>query len=294
MATVVAFIRLSRIKFLIGGVLGVALGTLVARFEGTRVDLHTVGIAQLAITSFQLMTHYSNDYFDRDCDVLAVRTPFSGGSGVLARNELTPAVALAASLCCLLAGTIALVMFGMHGNTTAVFIGCTIAALAWSYSSPPMRLLARGFGEVATALVVGSLVALFAFAAQTGRLDAVAVASTIPAACAMFIMMICVQIPDFAADSATGKRNLIVRLGTGAALPLVAVAAAMLVAGAAVAWLAGAPWLFAAAGLPPAALSMVLLRELRAPRGLPVARVARLGVAIFVLTLAAGVAAYIV
>ena len=63
--TLTAIIRLSRLKFLIGGFLGIVLGTLVARYEHYRFDLTAWIVALCTIAIFQLMTHYSNDYFDQ-------------------------------------------------------------------------------------------------------------------------------------------------------------------------------------------------------------------------------------
>ena len=50
------------------------------------------------MTSFQLMTHYANDYFDLEAD-RANQTPttWSGGSRVLPAGELSPRVALIAA-----------------------------------------------------------------------------------------------------------------------------------------------------------------------------------------------------
>ena len=86
--TFVAIIRLSRLKFLVGGFLGVTMGTLVARYEHHPFSLMAFALALCTIAAFQLMTHYSNDFFDQACDERSTRTAFSGGSGVLQRKEL--------------------------------------------------------------------------------------------------------------------------------------------------------------------------------------------------------------
>jgi 1,4-dihydroxy-2-naphthoate octaprenyltransferase len=294
MASLLAFIRLSRLQFLTGGILGVAFGAAIARHQGFVLSWQTLLLVQVAVTAFQLMTHYTNDYFDRDADVLAARTPFSGGSGVLANNELAPAVAIAAATICMCAGASIVAVLAVQHKPAAATIGVLIALLAYSYSSPPLRLLARGLGELATALVVGVLVPLFSYAAFAQYIDAVAFYSTIPAGLAMFVMMICVEIPDIAADAAGGKRNLLVRFGGKSAPVFISFATTGMALGMFVAVHAGAP----RAMFPVAVLGMILCTWLRVnlqrdpPR--PAAWIARTGVAIFVLTLAAGVAAYLV
>ena len=99
-------------------------------------------MVQAAVTSLQLMTHYANDYFDRDADARAQRTPFSGGSGALVDGSLDPAVAWRAALVCLLAGLSAAALLLAAGRPGSAALLIAIAALAWAYSAPPLRLLA--------------------------------------------------------------------------------------------------------------------------------------------------------
>jgi len=294
MASLLAFMRLSRLKFLTGGFLGVALGAAIARYQGFPLRWEMLVMLQVAVTSFQLMTHYTNDYFDREADALAVRTPFSGGSGVFARNEIAPRAALIAAACSLACGTFALVMLAMQRDMIAVYIGALIAILAYSYSSPPLRLLALGLGEGTTATVVAILVPLFSYAALAHKVEMTAFLSTLPAACAMFIMMVCVEIPDIAADGATGKRNLVVRFGRPSAPVLIAFATTGMALGAFLAIRSGAPRALLGAALLGMVLGSWLRAKLNSPRPPTDAWIAGTGVAIYVVTLAAGVVAYLV
>ena len=218
----------------------------MAAYGGESVRWPDYALAQITITAFHLMTHYANDYFDRHADARAVPTPYSGGSGVLVEGLLAPGVALRAALAMATVGSMGVVAMATFAERpVAALLGGAIGALAWSYSAPPLRLLGRGLGELDTALVVAILVPLCAFAAQGAALDLRAVASTLPAAAAMFAMMLAVEYPDIAADTAGGKNNLVVRLGAGAARPLgIAFVAAVY----------GALGLALAAGAPPAFL----------------------------------------
>jgi 1,4-dihydroxy-2-naphthoate octaprenyltransferase len=209
-----AFIRLSRLKFLMGGFVGGGFGTAMAAYEHGSVSWSLYALAQWTITAFHLMTHYANDYFDRHADARTVPTPYSGGSGVLVDGSLAPSVALCAALVCATVGACGILTLAtVAGRPAAALIGCAIAFLAWSYSAPPLRLLARGLGEANTALVVAILVPCCAFAAQGTLPDGRALASMLPGAAAMFAMMLSVEFPDFGADGAGGKANLLVRLG---------------------------------------------------------------------------------
>jgi 1,4-dihydroxy-2-naphthoate octaprenyltransferase len=208
-----AFVRLARPKFLLGGLSGGALGTAIAAYELRSVDWLAYALAQVAITGAHLMTQFANEYYDRESDALTTRTPYSGGSGVLVTGELPPAAALRAAFTCLGVSGCGVLALLATGHALAALIGIAIIAFAWAYSAPPVRLLARGLGEVDTVLVVAVFVPLCAYAAQANALDVRAFAGTLPGAVAMFVMMLCVQLPDAAADAATGKRNLVVRLG---------------------------------------------------------------------------------
>ena len=208
-----AFVRLARLKFLVGGLLGGGIGTAVAAYEGVPIVGRVYFIAQGTITAVQLMTHFANDYFDRTSDALTTRTAFSGGSGVLVDGSLPPCVGLIAALGCLALGLSGIVALWTAGLALAAALAMLMTILAWVYSAPPLRLLGRGLGELDTSLVVAVLVPLSAYAAQTGVLDLRIAVSTLPAAAAMFGMMICVEYPDYDADRATDKWNLVVRAG---------------------------------------------------------------------------------
>ena len=84
-----AFVRLSRPLFLYGGFAGVALGAAVAHAQRLRLDVATYLWAQALVTSFQLMVHYANDYFDREADAQAtpMRGPAEAASSRRARSS---------------------------------------------------------------------------------------------------------------------------------------------------------------------------------------------------------------
>ena len=162
---VVAFVRLGRPLFLGVGFVLYALGAAIAHAAGHGIDWSRYALGQGAVTAFQLMTHYANDYFDLEAD-RANRTPtkWSGGSRVLPGGELPASVALiAAIVLAVIGGVLAVVLGG-----AALAMLAVIFVLAWSYSAPPLRLCARGLGELDTAVVVTLLVPYLAFSLQGG------------------------------------------------------------------------------------------------------------------------------
>ena len=225
-----AFVRLTRPLFLYGGFAGVALGTAVAAWSGRRLDLVTYAWVQALVTVFHLMAHYSNEYFDRECDAGARQTAWSGGSGVLVAGDLPARVALIAALVCAALGLAASARFALAGNATVASIGAAIFVLAWCYSAPPVRFAARGLGELDTAVIVAVLVPFAGYAAFAGRIDDPIVTAVLAPAAAMFAMMLCVELPDAAGDAVAGKRTLVVAWGPARAWQVTS--SAVIVAGA--------------------------------------------------------------
>jgi 1,4-dihydroxy-2-naphthoate octaprenyltransferase len=219
---VIAFIRLGRPKFLGGGFVLYALGAAIAARHGHAIAWRQYLVGQGAVTAFQLMTHYANDYFDYDADrANATPTKWSGGSRVLPAGELPRSAALVGALVLAALGigaSIALVSSGSLAMPTLALV----LVLAWEYSAPPLRLCAAGLGELTTAIVVTVLVPWLGFYLQApsgggGRALALTI---VPLALLQIAMLLAIEFPDEAGDAKTGKRTLVVRLGAVAAARL--------------------------------------------------------------------------
>ena len=215
------FLRLSRPFFLLGGILLYALGAAIAAFLGRPIDPTLYVIGQAIVTLLQLMTHYLNEYFDADADQEnASRTRLTGGSGALGEDGLPKSVALYAAVITLALATIL---------STAALITKAFPPMAWPvlllgffgaffYSTPPLRLVSTGYGELVAAVVVAGLTPTFAFVLQTGELHRLLLMSTTPLIALCFAMVIVFELPDYATDLKHGKRTLMVRLGWSAAM----------------------------------------------------------------------------
>jgi 1,4-dihydroxy-2-naphthoate octaprenyltransferase len=215
LARLVAFVKLGRPIFLGGGFVMYGLGAALARYGGATIDWSRYGWGQLAVTSIQLMTHYSNDYFDLQADKAnATPTRWSGGSRVLAEGVLPPVVALVAALLLAAVALAAAARFatGAFPDSLAPQV-LMMLALAWFYSAPPLRLCARGLGELTTAAVVTLLVPWLGYVLQAGRPSRVVPLAVIPLCIFQFAMLLAIEFPDAAGDAAVGKRTLVVRLG---------------------------------------------------------------------------------
>lgn len=262
---IAAFVRLGRVKFLGGGFVLYALGGFAAAVAGHPIDARRYALGQACVTAFQLMTHYANDYYDYDADrANATPTPWSGGSRVLANAELPRHVALVAALgfAALGAGLGAITACSAGPGKAAVAgiaaVLAAIAALAWTYSAPPLRLCATGLGELDTAVVVTALVPLLGFQLQAPDLAGVRLLAlaVVPPFLLQIAMLIAIEFPDAAGDAATGKRTLVVRLGAPRAARLYAAITAAAFAWLPLACALGLPGRIALCGALPAPLAI--------------------------------------
>lgn len=210
------FVRLGRPLHLVGGFVFNGLGIAIAHFAGAPITWTSAFWSQVAISSIQLMTHYSNDYFDYEADKASVHvTRWASGSRVLPDGLLPVRVALVAALVLAGIALLATAILALTGPAPAqtVFLLLLSLFLAWSYSSPPLRLNQNGWGELCGAVLVPGLTTLVGFQVQAGAVALLPVLAALPLSCFQFAMLLSVNFPDAAGDRLAGKRTLVVRLG---------------------------------------------------------------------------------
>lgn len=214
-ATLLSLIRLGRPKFLLGGIALFGLGTLMASLMGYGFEARAYVWGQLAVAAIQLMTHYSNDYFDLEADTANhYPTHWSGGSRVLVHGELPRWSALAAAFVFIAVAFGAMIALFMISVALHALILLTIMLLlSWSYSSPPLRLHTRGFGELAVAIVVPLLTPLSGFVLQAGEIRILPILLTLPLVCLQLAMLLTLQVPDEDGDRSVGKLTWTVLFG---------------------------------------------------------------------------------
>ncbi|MEZ5569121.1 MAG: prenyltransferase [Halioglobus sp.] len=145
------------------------------------------------------------------------RSPFSGGKRVLVDELLTHRQTWAIALGCFLAAIACGLFIAVERDSRVLWLGAAGMALAWFYHGGSLRLAYRGLGELAVAIAYGPLVVCGTYLVQTGTLTT----ALLHAACSLGLLVAAFlwinEFPDYAADAAAGKRNLVVRLGKPAA-----------------------------------------------------------------------------
>jgi 1,4-dihydroxy-2-naphthoate octaprenyltransferase len=236
------------------------------------------------------MTHYLNEYWDVETDRLnQTRTPFSGGSGVVANGTVSREAVFTAALVCLAFATGAaiwlLLDYGPPPSALAVMV--LIFLGAFFYSSPPLALAGTGYGELTASITVAGLVPALGHLLLAGRPSVVLLLATAPLVVLHFAMLMAFEFPDFLSDEAAGKRTLLVRLGRRVGAQVHNGALVLAIALAAVATFVGLPARVALSSVLVAPIVLVQISQIRRLlHGHPISfgRVTFLGLVIFALT----------
>jgi 1,4-dihydroxy-2-naphthoate octaprenyltransferase len=217
---VLAFLKLTRPIFLLGGVLVYGLGLAWAAHDVPRLDVLAAIVGQVMVTATQLVAQYANEHFDEDADLdNPNRTHFSGGSGVLASGQLPRVAALRGAQVCAGISALAILFLAFRAPAAAV-IGAVSLPGAWFYSAPPLSFARRGWGEIEASVLVTILAPYAAYATQSSRLSPALLLACAPLFFLHMAMLIAFSLPDRETDAAVGKRTLAVLLGSRAALAL--------------------------------------------------------------------------
>lgn len=192
-------------------------------YQGNGLNLGAWLWGQLGITAVQIMTHYSNDYFDLTADK-ANQTPtrWSGGSRILADDLVSPKAALITAVLAGVAAITSAIILVLRFETGPLTIPLFLLAvtLAWSYSSPPLQLNMQGKGELTGAILIPGLTTLVGYYLQAGSLSLLPFLAIFPLSCLQMAMLLVINFPDAEGDAAVGKRTLVHLLGKKSAVRL--------------------------------------------------------------------------
>ena len=201
----------TRPQFLLLSVVLVLLGTAMARHEGCFDLLKFV----LTLTGL-LLAHSSvnilNDYFDykSGIDLETIRTPFSGGSGILPQGLLKPKGVYIYGLGCLIAAfAIGIYLTFISGwqLLPLILLG---GPVIYYYTSHLTKWLA---GQLWAGLGLGMLPVLGTYFVQTGSYSVEAVVASLSPGFLTANLLLLNEFPDVEADKKGGRHNLVIALG---------------------------------------------------------------------------------
>ena len=141
--------------------------------------------------------------------------PYTGGSRFIQTGILDyPAMARLGVGLLVVAAIAGVILFFIKGPAIIVFGLCGIG-LGVLYSLGPLRLSAIGLGETAVAVAFGVLPVVGAAWLQGANLGPELLMFSLPVSAWVAAILLINEVPDIAADGASGKRTLPVRLGLG-------------------------------------------------------------------------------
>jgi len=222
------FLVLSRLPFLLPGLAALTTGIAIAVVEGYDLDSWFVSLSVLGLALIMLATYYFNEYFDYEGDLLNRRfIKFSGGSRALPDAMVPRRTARIAGW-----GTVAILVVIASVYLVLYFDDYPLLlpmALFGSfcgifYSHPPFQWAYTGIGEILIGACYGVLALVSGYYIVSGELDSRMVAIGIPASITIFCVIVANEFPDYDADKAVRKRNLVVRLGLKRASVMYAIA----------------------------------------------------------------------
>ena len=174
------------------------------------VEIHNFWLGYAALIPIAVSIHYINEYADIETDKLAVRTPFSGGSGALAKTGLSPKILLTAAWTALIIGSVLALVFWLIGSLPlpALIVLSIGAFFGWMYSVPPLALAWRGWGELDNAALGGVVLPIFGYTVFSGQFDLSAFLAVLPFGMLVFVNLLATTWPDRKADKTVGKYTL--------------------------------------------------------------------------------------
>jgi 1,4-dihydroxy-2-naphthoate octaprenyltransferase len=216
-AAVKGFLVLSRLPFLSPGVAALVTGIVIALSEGYDPSEGLVWMSTLGLVLIMLATYYFNEYFDYEGDIInKTFIKFSGGSRALPDNMVPRPVARIAgysSVAVLVAIAVVYMLFYFEDYPLLLPLALFGAFCGVFYTHPPFQWAYQGIGEIVIGGCYGILTFVSGFYLVSGVLNLNMLLVGLPASLTIFLVILANEFPDYEADKAVNKRNLIVRLG---------------------------------------------------------------------------------
>ena len=227
------WLRAIRIRFLLASVMAVSNGLAIAYWKTGTIDPVSAILTYIGVIFLHASVDLLNDYWDhkRGIDDVTTRTKFSGGTGVLPENLLTPnAVYVAGVIFLILGASIGAYFVVTRGFTIAVILGFAVVSI-YFYST---SIVNAGLGELFVA-IKGAMIVLGTFYVQSIVIGSAALYVGAIVGILSATVLFVNSFPDFEADRSKGRHTLVIVLGKKLAasiFPLFVITAyAMIIAG---------------------------------------------------------------
>jgi 1,4-dihydroxy-2-naphthoate octaprenyltransferase len=206
-----AWLMLPRFHFIPLTVILVSLGTAIAAYEGYFHFGHFL-LAMFGSVLVHMTVNVINDYHDYvdGIDLNTLRTPFSGGSGVLPLNLLRPKQAFWFATICLL---IAMGIGAYFVLTKGWILFPLLLVAGFSAYFYNVYLSKWLMGEIFAGLCFGPLLILGSYYVQTGRYSWETLVASLAPGILTSNLLFLNEFPDWEADRKGGRRHFVISLG---------------------------------------------------------------------------------
>jgi 1,4-dihydroxy-2-naphthoate polyprenyltransferase len=205
------WLRAIRLKFLLASLFASGNGMALALWRYSSFDLNYAVLTIVGVFSLHASIDLLNDYWDyrRGIDKMTKRTKFSGGSGVIPENLLSPRSVYGAAILFLLAGVLIGCYFVVvRGPIIALILIFAVLAIFF-YSS---KIVNFGLAELFVG-VKGLLIVIGSFYVQTPILEFSPVfIGTVIGMLSSSVLLVN-SFPDYHADRLGGRKTLVILLG---------------------------------------------------------------------------------
>ena len=213
MASVKTWLMQIRAPFLLVTLISVLVGVSVAVYQSYHINALYLGLAFVGALLSHIAVNVLNEYFDykSGVDFKTMKTPFSGGSGVLPAGLLNPRNVYIVGIACI-AGIIAIGGYFIYAQGPLIIpIGVVGILTVYFYTtyitkSPLICAIAPGLG-------FGPLMVMGTYFALTGTYSlAAGLASLVPGFLVSNLLLLN-QFPDVEADASVARRHLPIVVG---------------------------------------------------------------------------------
>jgi len=219
-SSIKGWVTMSRLPFHIVGIAPFALGTVLAYKVTGNFNLAVFLLSVLAVIFIMLSTYYNGEYYDIAEDRLSSemhKNIFAGGSRAVIKKMLPRKYArIGAYISMIFAVIIGFILqFYYKTGVLTIPLGAIGVFMGFFYSTPPLRWVTRGIGEVFIGFCYGWLPIAVSYYLQTGEINNLINWMSIPVGLTIFNVILLNEFPDYDTDKISGKRTLLVRIGKG-------------------------------------------------------------------------------
>ena len=212
--------RAIRIKFILASIIAVSNGIAISYWKTGAVDPVYALLTYFGIMCLHISVDLLNDYsdFKRGIDTNTKRTRYSGGTGVIPENLISPRLIYCVGVVFLiLGGLTGLYFVTIKGIVILILLSFAIISI-YFYST---NIVNAGLGELFVA-IKGCMIVMGSYYIQSDTIDLTSIFVGIIIGLLSAVVLLVTSFPDYEADKKSGRRTLVILSGKQNSVKIVA------------------------------------------------------------------------